>query len=71
MPAGLGLKDLAILGRRGSHSLLQRGAQSVLLREGFRIWMAACSVRSSCDLDLVAVRMVVWFYATVWPVALQ
>ena len=71
MPAGLGLKDLAILGRRGSHNLLQRGAQSVLLREGFLIWMAACSVRSSCDLDLVAVRMLVLFHAIVWPVVLE
>ena len=26
MPAGLGLKELAILGRVGSQSLLQRGA---------------------------------------------
>ena len=34
IPAGLGLKDMAILGRRGSHSLLQRGALSVLLRGG-------------------------------------
>ena len=34
IPAGLGLKDLAIFGRRGSHSLLQRGALSVLLRGG-------------------------------------
>ena len=43
IPAGLGLKDMAILGRRGSHSLLQRGALSVLLRGGCLVWMAACS----------------------------
>ena len=37
MPAGLGLKELAILGRMGSQSLLQRGALSVLLSEYYRL----------------------------------
>ena len=35
------------LRKEGSHSLLQKGAQSVLLRDGFRVCLAACSVRSS------------------------
>ena len=47
MPVGLGLKELAILGRMGSQSLLQRGAPSVLLSEGLRVCIAACSVRST------------------------
>ena len=61
MPVGLGLKELAILGRMWSQSLLKRGAPSVLLSKGLRVCIAACSVRSSWDLDLVCVSMVVSF----------
>ena len=46
-----GLKELEILVRMGSQSSLQRGAPSVLLMEGLRVWMAALSVSSSCFLN--------------------
>ena len=71
MPVGLGLKELAILGRMGSQSLLQRGAPSVLLSEGLRVCIAACSVRSSWDLLLVCVSMVVSFHPIPCPVVLE
>ena len=71
MPVGLGLKELAILGRMGSQSLSQRGALSVVLSEGLRVCMAACSVRSSWDLDLVCVSMVVSFHPMECPVVLE
>jgi len=71
MPVGLGLKELAILGRMGSQSLLQRGAPSVLLSEGLRVCIAACSVRSSWDLLLVCVSMVVSFHPMACPVVLE
>ena len=59
MPAGLGFIVQAILGMMGSQSLLHVGALSVRLSEGFLVLMAVCSVRSSCDLYLVVVSMVV------------
>ena len=62
---------MAILRRRDSHSLLQRGAQSVLLRDGFLVCMAACSVRSSWEADLICVRIVVLDHPMVCPVVLD
>ena len=46
MPDGLGIRDLAILGRMGFQSELHLGALSVRFIKGFLQWMAACSVRS-------------------------
>ena len=67
MPAGLGFRVEAILGRMGSQSLLHVGALSVRLSEGFLVLMAVCSVRSSCVLYLVVVSIVVLSQAILCP----
>ena len=68
MSLGRGLNVFAILGSRGVQSECTLGALSVLLSVGLRIWMAACSVRSSCPQFFVVVRIVVLFYPIVCPV---
>ena len=68
MPAGLGFIVQAILGMMGFQSLLQVGALSVRLSEGFLVLMAVCSVRSSCVLYLVVVSIVVLSQAILCPV---
>ena len=70
MPADLGLKVLAILGRTGSQRLLHLGTLLVRLMMGSRIFMAAYSVRSSWDVYWVVVRIVVRSQAMVCPVVL-
>ena len=48
----MGLRVLEILGRMGFQRELHLGAASVLFMWGLRMWMATCSVRSSCDLEV-------------------
>ena len=67
MPAGRGLKEAAILGRMGFQSWEHLGALSTRLMEGFRTWMAACSVRSRWALVRVEVRMRVSFQSMMCP----
>ena len=50
------------------HSLLHLGALSVRLSIGFLIFIAACSVRSSCLLYLVVVSIVVLSQPILCPV---
>ena len=52
----------------GSQSLLHVGALSVRLNEGFLVFMAVCSVRSSCVLYLVVLSMVVLSQVILCPV---
>ena len=59
MPASLGFMLEAILGVMGSQSKLNSGILSVRLSMGSLVFIAKCSVRSSCFLHLVVVNM--WF----------
>ena len=68
MPAGLGFKEDAILGSIGFHRELHLGARSVLFIRGLRIWIAACSVRSSWERDVVDLRICMSFQAILCPV---
>ena len=68
MPAGLGFIVQAILDMMGSQSLLHVWALSVRLCKVFLVLLAVCSVRSSCDLYLVVVSMVVLSQAILCPV---
>ena len=52
-----GLNGVAISGRSGSTA--EEGEKSVLLRDGFLVCMATCSVRSSGEAVLVCARIVV------------
>ena len=59
---------LEILERMGFQTEPHLGAKSVLFILGLRMWMAACSVKSSCDLEVRDFKTWMSFQAMVWPV---
>ena len=71
IPESVFLKVDAILGRMGFQRGLHLVALSVLFIDGFLIWMAACSVRSRCDLEGSVLRMWMSFQAMLCPVVFE
>ena len=68
MPDGMGLRDLAILGKIGSQSELHIGARSVRFIAGFLTRVAACSVRSRWERWGRDLRMLMLFQSILCPV---